>query len=138
MIFVKNWQFFHLFILGRIGQENVFYNILDRKTPFQTIKTSTLKSRKNGIFPKRLVHDFCQKLPTFPSFYLKQKKSNQNAFYILDIKNASIDCKNIKLKKSKKWDSSKGLVHDFCPKLPIFPSFYLRKTKPRKYVLQFS
>ena len=37
MILVKNWQFFHLFntgiplfFLDNIGEENVFYNILER------------------------------------------------------------------------------------------------------------
>ena len=55
MIFVKKWQFFHLFILGKIGQEKVFNDILDKK------------------------------------------------------KNAFLDHKNIKLKKSKNWDFSKGV-----------------------------
>ena len=31
MVLVKNLNFFHLFILGLIGQENVFVNILERK-----------------------------------------------------------------------------------------------------------
>ena len=30
MVLVKNWPFFHLFS-GNIGQENVFYDILERK-----------------------------------------------------------------------------------------------------------
>ena len=30
----KNGHFFELFFLGNIGQENVFYDILERKTPF--------------------------------------------------------------------------------------------------------
>ena len=29
--FDKNWQFFHFYILGKIGQENVFHDILERK-----------------------------------------------------------------------------------------------------------
>ena len=29
MIFGQNWQFFHFFILGKIGQENVFHDILE-------------------------------------------------------------------------------------------------------------
>ena len=29
MVLVKKWPFFHLFVLGNIGQENVFYNILE-------------------------------------------------------------------------------------------------------------
>ena len=28
------FQFFRLFLLGNVGQENVFYDILERKTPF--------------------------------------------------------------------------------------------------------
>ena len=28
---VKNWQFFNFFILGNVGQENVFYDILEGK-----------------------------------------------------------------------------------------------------------
>ena len=35
MVLVKNWPFFHLFFLGNIGQENVFYDILERKYAFQ-------------------------------------------------------------------------------------------------------
>ena len=34
MVLVKNWQFFHLFILGKTGHENVFYDTLDRKKAF--------------------------------------------------------------------------------------------------------
>ena len=47
MIFVKNWQFFHLFILGKIGQENVFYDILDKKNAFLDYKNIKLKKSKN-------------------------------------------------------------------------------------------
>ena len=28
MVLVKNWLYFHLFILGKIGLENVFYDTL--------------------------------------------------------------------------------------------------------------
>ena len=33
MVLVKKWQFFQLVFLGNIGQENVFYDILEQKTP---------------------------------------------------------------------------------------------------------
>ena len=29
MVLVKNWQFFHLYILGNIGEKNVFHDILE-------------------------------------------------------------------------------------------------------------
>ena len=31
MGFVQNWPFFYVFILGNIGQKNMFYNIVERK-----------------------------------------------------------------------------------------------------------
>ena len=74
MIFEKNWQFFHLFILGKIGKEKVFYDILDKKKPFKTIKISSWKSRTIEIFPKGLVDDFFQQLAIFPSLYFRQNR----------------------------------------------------------------
>ena len=52
MVLVQKWPFFQNFFLGNIGQENVFYNILEQKTPFQAIKTRSSKSEKMAIFPK--------------------------------------------------------------------------------------
>ena len=34
MVLVQSWPFFHVFILGNIGQENVFYNIVERRRAF--------------------------------------------------------------------------------------------------------
>ena len=61
MVLVKKWSFFHLFFLGNIGQENVFYNILERKNAFLAHKKRSSKSRKVEIFPKWLSHGFGQK-----------------------------------------------------------------------------
>ena len=66
MVLVKKWPFFHVFFLGNIGQENVFYNILEQQRPFWPIKTSGLKSRKIEIFGKGLTHSFGQKMAIFP------------------------------------------------------------------------
>ena len=33
MVLVKKWQFFQLVFLGNIVHENVFYDILEQKTP---------------------------------------------------------------------------------------------------------
>ena len=42
MVLVKKWPFFHLF-LGNIGQEDVFYNILERKNAFLAYKKKKFK-----------------------------------------------------------------------------------------------
>ena len=34
MVLVKNWKFFQIFILGKIGQKNVFYDILEGRNAF--------------------------------------------------------------------------------------------------------
>ena len=46
--------------MGKIGQQNVFENILARKKAFQDCKNTKLKSGKIGIFPKGLVYGFGQ------------------------------------------------------------------------------
>ena len=44
MVLVQRWPFFQLFFfLGNIGQENVFYDILGKKTTFKTIKKNQLQ-----------------------------------------------------------------------------------------------
>ena len=43
MVLVQKWPFFQLFFLGNIGQENVFYNILEQKTAFLGQKNKKFK-----------------------------------------------------------------------------------------------
>ena len=60
------------FFLGNIGRENVFYDILEQKTAFQTIKTRDSHGRKIAIFLKGLTHGFGPKMAIFPSFLFRQ------------------------------------------------------------------
>ena len=52
MVLVKNLNFFHLFILGLIGQENVFVNILEGKKGFLDSKITKLKKSNIWYFSK--------------------------------------------------------------------------------------
>ena len=47
MVLVPKWPFFHVFFLGNIGQENVFYDILERKNTFLSYKHKKFKKSKN-------------------------------------------------------------------------------------------
>ena len=47
MVLIQNWPVFHLLFLGNIGQENVFYDILERKNAFLGYKKKKLKKSKN-------------------------------------------------------------------------------------------
>ena len=44
--------FRHVFFLGNIGQENVFYDILERKKTFLRYKNKKFKKSKNSNFLK--------------------------------------------------------------------------------------
>ena len=50
MVSFQKWPFFHLFFLGNIGQENVFYDILEQKNAFLSYKNKKFKSREIHIF----------------------------------------------------------------------------------------
>ena len=51
MVLVKIWQFWHLFIQSKIGQESVFYDILEKKNAFLEYKNK--KSEKSKILEKK-------------------------------------------------------------------------------------
>ena len=53
-----------------MGQENVFSDILERKTAIVGYKNNKFKNRKIHIFPKGLVHGFGPKMAIFPPFFL--------------------------------------------------------------------
>ena len=52
MVFVQKWPFFQLFFLGNIGQENVFYDILERENAFLGYKNKKFKKSENWHFSK--------------------------------------------------------------------------------------
>ena len=78
---------FPTFFLGNIGQENVFYDILERKNAFQGYKNKNFKKSKNGHFG---------------NFLFLGNISQENVFYdIPERKYAFIGYKNKIFKKSK-------------------------------------
>ena len=48
----KNGLFSNFFFLGNTGQENVFYDILERKSAFVAYKNKKFKNSKNWHFSK--------------------------------------------------------------------------------------
>ena len=100
MVLFQKWPFFQLFFTGNIGQENVFYEILERKNAFLGYKKKSSKSQKIDIFPKGLTHGFGPKITLFQTFFLSNI-DQQNVFYeILERKKAFLGYTNKKFKKS--------------------------------------
>ena len=52
MVLVDKWLFFDVFILFNLHQENVFYDIAERKNAILGYKNKTLKRSKNWDFYK--------------------------------------------------------------------------------------
>ena len=74
----------------------------------------------------------------FPDFYFNETRPEKCVYDILEGRNAFLDYKKKKFKKSKICDFSKGLVHGFGQKLVIFPDFDFRENKPEKCLLRNS
>ena len=126
MVFVQRRPFFQLSLLGNIGKENIFYDILDRKNAFLDYKNKKLKKSKNWHFSKSVKPWFWSKNVHFFNFVFLGNIGQGNVFYhIVERKNAFLGYKNKKLKRSKNWNFSKGLTHGFGPKMAILPTFSL-------------
>ena len=67
---VQNWPFLQIIFLGNIGQDNVFYDILERKNAFLGYKNKNFKTSKNSHFSD--THGFGPKMDTLPTFFFRQ------------------------------------------------------------------
>ena len=70
--FEQKWSFFNFFSLRNIGQENVFYDILERENAFLGYKNDKFKKSKNRHFSIGLTHGFGPKMAIFPPFFSRQ------------------------------------------------------------------
>ena len=127
MVLVQKWPLSQLLFSGNVGLENVFYDILEQKNFFLGYKNKKLKKLKNWHFLKGLTHGFCPNMAIFPPlFFFLGNVGLENVFYdILERKNAFLGYQKKKYKKCKNWHFPKGLTHGFCPKMAIFPTFFL-------------
>ena len=68
----KNGHFTNFLFLGNIGQENVFYNILERKNAFLGYKNNKFQKSKNWHFSKGVNPWFLYKNGHFSNFFFRQ------------------------------------------------------------------
>ena len=66
MVLVRKLPFFQFFFLGNIGQENFFYDILERKIAFLGYKKPEVKN------VKKLTHAFGPKMAIFATLFFWQ------------------------------------------------------------------
>ena len=103
MVLLQKWPFIKLFFLGNISQENVFYDLLDRKNAFLGYKIHNFKKSKNWQFYKRVNPLFWSKNGHFSNLFFLGNISQENLCYdILELKNVFLGYKNNKFKKVEK------------------------------------
>ena len=113
-----------VFFLGTIGQENVFYDTLKRKS---------LKSRKIVIFPKGISHGFWSNNGHFSNIFFLANIGQENVFHdILQWKSGFLGYKSKTFKTSKNWHFSKGVNPWFWSKNSHFSNFFFRHYTPLK------
>ena len=108
LFLVKNLKFFLVFNLVKIGQENLFDDILERKKAFLQYENTKLKKSKHWDFSKKLV-----------------KIGLENVFKdIIGSKKVFLDYEHRKLEKKRKIGISPySIVHHFGEEFETFRSF---------------
>ena len=81
MVLVQKLTIYQLFLLGNIGQENVFYDILERKNAFPSYKNKKFKKWKNCEFSKPVSPWFWSKIGHFVHLYILDNIGQENVFY---------------------------------------------------------
>ena len=110
------------FFLGNRAQENVFYDIQDRKNAFLDYKNQKFKKSKNCFWL-----NYCHS----SIFLFLGNTCQENVFYnILERKNTLL--KNSSLKSQRIKIFPNGLNHGFVKKVAIFPSFCFQAIEARK------
>ena len=73
MVLVKKWPLIQSISFSNIGEENVFYDILEREKGLSRLKkTRSSKSRKIDIFPKGLTDGFGLKMGILKLFFFEE------------------------------------------------------------------
>ena len=139
MVLVHKWPIFQLLFLSNIGQEKVFYDILEHKNAFLGYKNKKFKQSENWHFFKGVNPWFWFKNGHFSNFFFLGNIGQENVLYeMLERKNAFLGYKNNKFIKSKNWHFSKGVKPWFRSKNFSSFFFFFRQYGPVKCLLLYS
>ena len=78
MILVKKLKFFLVLCVLKIDREKLFAEVLDKRKPLKSIKTSVYEKRKIRIFPNGLVHGFGQKFEISSTLIFMQNRPRKS------------------------------------------------------------
>ena len=129
----KKRPFIQLFFLASIGQETVFYDILEGKNAFLAYKSKRFKKSKSCNFSKGVNPWFCSKNGHFPNFFFQAMQARKMSFMTFYNENTLFQAIKTRSSKTRKIDFFlKGLIHGFRRKLAIFPTFFFQAIQTSK------
>ena len=126
MVLIQKWPFSNFLGGGNLGQENVFYDILERKNAFIAYKNKNFKKSKILNFFKVVNPWFSSKNGNFSSFFRRGGAiyGRKMSFTIFSNEKTPFQPAKTRSSKSRKIDVfPKGLSHGFPPQMAIFPMF---------------
>ena len=126
MVCGQKWPFLQLLFLSKIGQENFFYDILERKNPFLGYINKKFKKGKIAIFPKGLTHGFGRKNAHFFNLCFTIFENERRPFQAI---------KTRSLKSGKIGIFLKGLTHRFWTKMAFFATSFCQAKQANKMSL---
>ena len=112
-----------------MGQENVFYDILERKNACLGYKNKKETKSKSWDFSKEVNPWFWSKNGHFSMCFFSSLGQEDVFYNILERKNAFLGYKN-KVTKSKNWDFSKGVSPWFWSQIGQFFILFFRQSRP--------
>ena len=125
MVFVQNWPFFHLLSLGNISQENVFYDILQRKNAFLGYKNSMFKKWKKCDFCKGVNPWFLSKIGHFSMSSFQAIQARKMCFTIFQNEKTPLQAIKTRSSKSRKIEIFPAGVNPwFWSKISHFSIFF--------------
>ena len=134
--FPPKMAIFRTFFLGNLNQENVFYDILERKNVFLGYKNKKFNWSKYLPFSKGVNPGFCSKNGHFSNFFCQAIQARKISFMIFYNKNTPFQAIKTRSSNSQKNDIfPKWLTHDFGTKLIIFPTFFFQAIQSGKCLL---
>ena len=126
---------FPSFFFGNIAQENVPYDILQRKNAFQGYKKKKYKKVQKLTFFQSLGVNpwFWSKNHYFSTFFFQGNIGQENVVYDILEQKKRLSRPKTRSSKSEKIDVfPKGLTHAFGPKVAIFCKFFFQAIQARK------
>ena len=127
MVLAQKWPFFELFFSGNIGQENVFYDILERQNAFLGYKDKKLKQSTNWHFSKGVNPQFWSNNGHFSNSFFFVNNGQGNVFYNIVAQKLCLSrLQKQEDQRAKNWHFSKGVNWWLWAKNGSFSNFFFK------------